>query len=499
MTAMSKVAPINISSYRTVALAFAAALSLVFIEYQLALGINFSGYYTLLFEPATPMYEHSSDGRFVGALVTWICWKAGINETHFWTRVLSMLFLALATVLLYLRVLKTRPVHTPQVLVVAFICCFLIVSNIFLVEPFVYNTIMMCLAQFLIVAAAIQLSEPILSGGRVLGALALTVAGVGTYQANVALLVPLAVILLMLSNMNVLTIVKRAFLGIAFHGVGIICSLIWIRTIHPRLWPWYPVRVTSIAWENLGGLMSVRTQYDLWVLSYNILPKGLFACFLLLGFGALLWAARSMKGSAARLLLIGLCLLAVIGLTFAPQLLLKPLWLVPRSAIPIGSLPALLLLCAFCLPFSSEPSRRHLFIAVVAGAWLVVTVISTNRILADQVHTQLEDRDVAKVFWNEILLHEKETGQTITKIGLAVDRNPTWCYPGVHCYGDMNTRCWNANYCAVPLLRVLSGRNFEFAPFESKDIQARFGRDDWTTVSPDEIRFDGNTAYIAAY
>jgi hypothetical protein len=234
----------------------------------------------------------------------------------------------------------------------------------------------------------------------------------------------------------------------------------------------------------------------LWLFAFHLLPKGLFALFVLAAFVILLAAMRD--ATLPTFWLVAASMVVLVGLTFAPQLLLNPLWLVARSALPIASIPAILLFCALC--FTPTPSSRVRFvIGVVAGAWLVVTIASGNRILAGRIHTDLEDREIARLFYSQIVAHEQQTGQQIRKIGIAVDRNPNWCYPDVHCYGDVNTRCWKAIYCGVSLMRVISGRNFGFADFETRDIQSRFGKDDWNEFSPDEIRFAGDTAYIAAY
>ncbi len=463
---------------------FAAAFACVFATFQLGMETSRSAdTWVYGITTARLPLNHSSTGRPLDALFQYLYNLTGLNIVHQQAGValVSIAILAAAVTWLY----RSFPGRNR---VLRFLACFAVVSNPFLLEFFINTevTALYCLAQLLAVAAGILLSEPVLTRGRMVTVLALTAAVFALYPPPAALILGIALI-----RSNPAAAVRRGLAGIACWITGAAFCWAWVRFVHPLFTARFDPRTLSPSvLTNLHSLWI--GQKDLWIDSFALMPRYLFLASVLGGV-ALLLAAPVPKRSRLTAL-AAIC--AVIVLSLAPHLFLGSVWLVGRSVTALGSIPGLLLLAA--APFLSLRSPLYWTGFAFAGVLSLVIVAQGNRLLADNITTFHEDAAEALNITHEIERQEKAQRVTAWKLEVVADRAPTWCYPGIRCDGDMNTRSWTKQYSIPYMLRDVTGRQFTPVPF-SGDIQAVFGTDNWDGYSPRQVRVIGDTAYVAVY
>jgi len=290
-------------------------------------------------------------------------------------------------------------------------------------------------------------------------------------------------------------LVQRGLLALSAYVVGGGLCLIYVKFIHPIFSRLVEPRLNALdVWSST--LAVLRSQPGIWVDTFTLMPRfsslaicaAACAVFLLIGSKYVTPAARWGVLCAAALLVV---------VSFGPHFLTGVVWIVPRSVTTLPSLPGLVLLSALWLGEGERWPR--LMAAALATAYLVLTISCANRVLADYAFRSREDQQQAIVFYDRLLAYEHETGRRVTRIAFTLDRNPTWCYPATRCYGDLNIRVWTIPWGRMGLIRYVSGRTFQEIPFAPHTLQEVFGADNWDSFSVDQIKFDKDTAFIAAY
>ncbi|MBI5102760.1 MAG: glucosyltransferase domain-containing protein [Nitrospirae bacterium] len=222
-----------------------------------------------------------------------------------------------------------------------------------------------------------------------------------------------------------------------------------------------------------------------------------FMFFLLVGCGLILWKTSDKKG-VFRLLTL---LTALIGGSFiaamAPHLLTSVVDVSPRSIAAIMSLPGASSLYVF---LQSHPFRKTLPYYLLLGFLLVFFTVNTYityRVEISRFATNRLDREIAGSINREILRYEKETGRAVGHIAFRHDGTPSLCYPGLVCYG--NFRAMGRDWTVVPILSIVSGRQFTESNMPETIYDSFFKDKQWNVFSKEQIVLQGPTLYLMLY
>ena len=182
--------------------------------------------------------------------------------------------------------------------------------------------------------------------------------------------------------------------------------------------------------------------------------------------------------------------------------LIFDIYLPHRSSYGFAAfLPLLALFPARFHMYESGTAGRILRLAVLAllMADLIVNGLYTARIRDGLAETNRIDRENARFYYQLILDHEEKTGTRIEKVAWHFDRNYTWALPGVISAGNINNRAYSFPWSQREILPFTVGRRFGIVPFDDDLYRGLFGDCDWNTISGEQVRFIGDTAYIALY
>ena len=235
-------------------------------------------------------------------------------------------------------------------------------------------------------------------------------------------------------------------------------------------------------------------------------PKGFYP---FVAVGALLlnapaWMAirkeRGVKTLFSVLAREAVVLLGVFAGTFFT--LIFDIYLPHRSSFGFATFPPLLALFPACFgTYRSVPAGRILRPAafVLLAADLAMNGIYAVRIREGMAETNRVDRENARFYYALILEHEERTGERIKKIAWHEDANYTRHLPGVPYGGNLNDRAYTFPWSRREILPFTVGRRFLIAPFDDDLYRELFGDSNWKAISEEQVRFIGDTAYIALY
>jgi hypothetical protein len=280
----------------------------------------------------------------------------------------------------------------------------------------------------------------------------------------------------------------------AYVSGGVVC-LAYVRLVHPVVSNLSDPRLSTVRiGHSLAEIM--KAQRVLWVESFTLMAPYAFLGVCVLACAAFLLIRSAELKANAKLGVLCAAVLLILA-SFAPHVVTAVVWIVPRSMTTLMALPGVFLLAA--LWFGEQEPAPRLAVGVLAAAWLVLTISFSNRVLADYLSGYRQDQQEALVLYERLVAYERQTGRRIAKLAFSFDQHPTWCRAGARCYGDLNVRAWTKPWARTSLLRFVTGREFTEAPFAPHTVKEIFGTENWNGLSPDQIRFDNDTAYIAVY
>jgi hypothetical protein len=183
--------------------------------------------------------------------------------------------------------------------------------------------------------------------------------------------------------------------------------------------------------------------------------------------------------------------------TIAPHLLTSTVDVSPRSIVALMSLPSVISLFVFFqLHLSKKPLPFYFLLVFILIFFSVNTYIS-YRVEASRFATNRLDREIAGAVNQVILRYEKETGQIISRIAFRHDKAPILCYPALVCYG--NFRAMGRDWTIVPIMTIVSGRQFAEASMPDEIYDASFKGKNWDLFSNEQIEIKGDTLYLMLY
>ena len=170
----------------------------------------------------------------------------------------------------------------------------------------------------------------------------------------------------------------------------------------------------------------------------------------------------------------------------------------PRMAMCFGSVIGILVI--FLLSVIKIDKNRILLTIVgiitllnFIGISIFLVVASTSTLIANQM-----DKLIAEQIINEIKEYEESTGEEITSIGVAFDKNYTMYYNGQPALRCFNVRSLGTSWAVKEVITTYTGKGYKNVEVP-KEIQDEFLSKDWNTYDKEQLVFDGENLYICIF
>ncbi len=251
--------------------------------------------------------------------------------------------------------------------------------------------------------------------------------------------------------------------------------------------------------KNISGIIE-SLQDKLQNTHLGVVPIYVFTLFmfsLLISCALILWKSSDKKRLLQLLFLLAALVIGSATATIAPHLLTSTVDVSPRSIVALMSLPGAVSLFVFLqLHLFEKPLSFYLLSGFLVVFFSANTYIS-YRVEASRLATNQLDREIAGTIYQEILRHEKNTKQIVSRIAFRHDEAPTLCYPGLVCYG--NFRAMGRDWTIIPLMSIVSGRRFTESSMPDKIYDSFFKGKNWDSFSKEEIVIQGDSLYLMLY
>ena len=251
-------------------------------------------------------------------------------------------------------------------------------------------------------------------------------------------------------------------------------------------------------WTNLRGVIKA-----LFFDCLGIMPKYFYTVLLLIMGRLLLFYTLTAKWDKNRWGLLLNSSISLIGIFLATFITaIFDTWLPHRVLVGfITWLPVLIIMSVGVLAKEQSTSRIRCF-AISVPIMLFFMFISwyfTMNIFRGQVITNAVDQRDAQFYYEQIREYENLTGCEVKNVAYKRDENYTEVLPGVIAAKSINERAFSTPWAQREIIRLLEGKILRVVPFDDHIYDSWFYGKDWETLSNEQVKCVGDTAYIMLY
>lgn len=251
-------------------------------------------------------------------------------------------------------------------------------------------------------------------------------------------------------------------------------------------------------WVNLRGVIK-----ELFFDCLGIMPKYFYTILLLVAGSLLLFYIFTVERNKNRwgvflnssISLIGIFLATFITAVFDT-------WLPHRVLVRfITLLPVMVIMSVGLLAKEYDTGRIRCF-AIMIPLMLFFMFISwyfTMNIFRGQVITNAVDQRDARFYYEQMREYERSTGNEIKNVAYKRDESYTEALPGVIATKSINERAFSTPWAQREIIRLLEGKILRVVPFDDQIYNTWFYGKDWETLSDEQVKCVGDTAYIMLY
>ena len=261
-------------------------------------------------------------------------------------------------------------------------------------------------------------------------------------------------------------------------------------------------RGASISWEVIQSNIRELILYQLkfWTNADGILPE---AGMLLIGIvtliGLIIIFVKA-KGGEERLFLV-VMLTAAYGLGYAPHLIESRIDLSPRSNVAIWAVIAVVWILAVIVFFQDSKPMVRKWSNVLVASVIMVQILTMQDMAANEQAMNAIDILEADQIANKIEQYEEETGNTVSKIAITYDQNPTiYQEQSRYRHSQLGVRIMVTDYSNYRLISSRANRELQKTDMPDEIFQQYFSEKDWNELNVEEQVFcEDDVAYVAVY
>ena len=445
--------------------------------------------------------QQIEQGRFLAGTILKMFTAFGVNTAAYqsYFTFSSLCLLALSIYLLIRLFSGLREEWGMKSFLFLCLSCLVSLCNVFMLHWFLFPEVVIFMMTGLVLSiSAVLLLRDSGTAARWILCYGLLLAAISFYQAVGAIFVTFGMLHIALrragqSLASILRGVVSVFTVYVLAGATNILFIMWHGRFEART-DFHQANPLKNISGIIGSLQDKLHNTHLGVTP--IYAFSLFMFFLLIGCGLMLWKSSNKRGLSRLLFLLTALILGSFIATIAPHLLTSTVDVSPRSIVALMCLPGVISLFVFLqLNLSNKPLSSYFLFVFLLLFFSVNTYIS-YRVETSRFATNRLDREIAGTVYQEILRHEKETGQTVSRIAFRHDEAPTLCYPGLICYG--NFRAMGRDWTIVPLMSIVSGRKFSEARMPDMIYDSFFSKD-WDSFSKEQIMIQDDILYLMLY
>ena len=251
-------------------------------------------------------------------------------------------------------------------------------------------------------------------------------------------------------------------------------------------------------WTNLRGVIKA-----LFFDCLGIMPKYFYTVLLLIMGSLLLFytlTANWDKNRWGLLLNSSISLIGIFLATFITAIF--DTWLPHRVLVGfITWLPVLIIMSVGGLAKEQSTSRirRYAISVPIMLFFMFISWYFTMNIFRGQVITNAVDQRDAQFYYEQIREYENLTGCEVKNVAYKRDENYTEVLPGGIAAKSINERAFSTPWAQREIIRLLEGKILRVVPFDDHIYDSWFYGKDWETLSNEQVKCVGDTAYIMLY
>ncbi|MCP3794771.1 glucosyltransferase domain-containing protein [Paenibacillus sp. CH40] len=411
---------------------------------------------------------------------------------------LSIVFFSLSHYLFLKSLLTIKSEWTNISILTLFLASVTLFNNVFMATLFIFPEVIMCysIGTLLCVIAVNTIVFGDLGVKKIMISLILIFATLCFYQGIGPYYVMLAISLFFLKNWkeSMAKVYSRSVMVVFIYTVAILANSLLERLSSRHRTDFSLAKIFSNIWNI------IKAQKMLWIDSDKLIPQFIFIIIFILLIVSLSFIIfkdlKIYKTKGIFLFQLGLIFLTFL-LIVAPFAIANDGFLTPRGIVVFMAFPSILGILFTFLNCNSNSKKSYLSIIYII-IFICVSFLGVQNIGINNNVTNALDKAIAQQMYNKIERYETLSNKRVTKIALVNDTNPTWSYVTSNSY-DIHSRALSIDWAALPLLSVVTGREFEMVEMDKKIYNQYFLERDWNSYEDNQVIIKGDTAYIALY
>ncbi len=326
-------------------------------------------------------------------------------------------------------------------------------------------------------------------------AVAMLVLTILTYQCAVALFVILSIPFAFKHAKKLKDYILNILSIGACYGFAVLVDLLAFKTIFAS----QRIGENTNLFQNFKNVLKVLPSNL--ITTFNILPRGLFAIILAVLFITTIILACRHKNKVAQI--VNIFIIVGVALIFSVATIIQGSsgW-TPRVVYPLASVVSVLAINLFVnlsLKHNQCSKKCHKIAFALLGIILIFQYVSFNKINIDKYQLNVLDQYRYQFIGQAISEYEESTDNKITQIAFYYDASVSYPqYAGLYLGGDMVVSDFNTGWSDATALNYYLNTDYVRSA-QAPEYVEYFAGKDWTTLSQDQLIFDGDTLHICVY
>jgi hypothetical protein len=440
-------------------------------------------------------------GRFLSGAVLKLATALGVNVAVYqsYFTFLAICIIAVSIYMLINFFSGLREELDRKSFIALCVSCMISLCNVFVLHWFLFpeTVVFMATAMFLSVSALFFLRDG--RGTRWIACFVFLFAAISFYQAVGAVFVTFGLLYVSVRRS------RQSWLLILRGFVPVFIVYLLAGAINMLLIQWHGTSEARVCFDKMDPVGNIscivqNVQSKLHNTDIGTAPVIWFLLFVfvVVSYGGFLLSKITDKdGLLKSLFILTAVMVGSVFATMVPHLLTNGVDISPRSVVALMSLPGAI--CIYVL-LKMHILKRPVYLYLLIVFMLVffsVNVLIARSVEVSRFATNRIDMEIATNVYADVLRYEKESGHTVTKIAFRNDDSPTMYYPGLVCYG--NFRAMGRSWTIVPLMSIVSGREFSRPGMSDEAHDELFGNANWDVFSGEQIVIRDDTLYLMLY
>ena len=314
-----------------------------------------------------------------------------------------------------------------------------------------------------------------------------------SYQGTTGIFVSILLVYILKYSGNIKEFFKNNVIVFLIYGIPAFLDVVLIKLLKTSR-----INGQILLLESLEKIF--KNTISMIVNMYNIIPKYLYILLILFTFACFCCKILEEK-KKDKYKNIAKFIYILFGITFVsviPQIVqpTNSIWLVPRTTYCFASCFGIIILY---LSMNYETKNIiKLFVILSSIVLILFNLVSFIKIEKDRFIVNKKDEEVTRNIISKIEEYEKITGNYIDKIAIYEDKNLNYTYTGIFATGDINIKCYFADWSTTEILKYYLKRDLEVIQKDNV-LEKYFLENNWDEFSYEQIVLNENVLNLCKY